>query len=356
VRNLGTQALTLGPIAVPAGFSLMSDLGSMTLASGGSTSFTVRFDASTVGGFSGSVSFADNDADEGPYSFTVSAAATAGDVARFAVIGDYGAGGPSEADVAALVKSWNPDFVITVGDNNYDEGEASTIDTNIGQYYHDFIFPYQGTYGAGATVNRFFPSLGNHDWETTVGGLPQPYLDYFTLPGNERYYEFTWGPVHFMAIDSDGGEPDGISSTSPQALWLKNALANSTAPWQVVYMHHPPYSSSYHGSTAELQWPYAQWGADVVLAGHDHVYERIQQDGITYLVDGLGGASIGPFYTPIPGDQVRYSADYGALLVDASASSMTFQFITRTGQVIDSFTIDTGTPAAGASPGGIMTP
>ena len=223
VRNLGTQALTLGPIAVPAGFSLVSDLGSMTLASGGSTSFTVRFDASTVGGFSGSVSFADNDADEGPYSFTVSAAATAGDVARFAVIGDYGAGGPSEADVAALVKSWNPDFVITVGDNNYDEGEASTIDTNIGQYYHDFIFPYQGTYGAGATVNRFFPSLGNHDWETTVGGLPQPYLDYFTLPGNERYYEFTWGPVHFMAIDSDGGEPDGSAARRRSALAQESA-------------------------------------------------------------------------------------------------------------------------------------
>src|SRR5262245_17274080 len=59
---------------------------------------------------------------------------------RFAVIGDYGSAGPVEADVAALVKSWNPDFIVTVGDNNYTSGSAATIDANIGQYYHDYIY------------------------------------------------------------------------------------------------------------------------------------------------------------------------------------------------------------------------
>ena len=61
------------------------------------------------------------------------------DSVRFAVIGDYGIAGQPEADVAALVQSWNPDIVITTGDNNYPNGEASTIDANIGQYYHQFI-------------------------------------------------------------------------------------------------------------------------------------------------------------------------------------------------------------------------
>ncbi|PYV85585.1 MAG: alkaline phosphatase, partial [Acidobacteria bacterium] len=56
---------------------------------------------------------------------------------RFAVIGDYGTAGQNELDVSSLVKSWNPDFIITVGDNNYPDGWASTIDRNIGQYYHD---------------------------------------------------------------------------------------------------------------------------------------------------------------------------------------------------------------------------
>ncbi len=85
---------------------------------------------------------------------------------------------------------------MTTGDNNYPDGAAATIDENIGQYYADFIYPYTGSYGTGAASNRFFPSLGNHDWYTT-GAMP--YLDYFALPGNERYYRFTRGPVEFFA-------------------------------------------------------------------------------------------------------------------------------------------------------------
>src|SRR5690349_12182306 len=100
---------------------------------------------------------------------------------QFAVIGDYGFDGPNEAAVAALVKSWDPAFVITVGDNNYDSGSASTIDANIGKHYHEFIGNYAGAYQPGSATNRFFPALGNHDWATAGA---QPYLNYFTLPGN----------------------------------------------------------------------------------------------------------------------------------------------------------------------------
>src|SRR3990172_1293347 len=80
---------------------------------------------------------------------------------HFAVIGDYGSAGKAELDVANQVKSWNPDFIVTTGDNNYDSGSASTIDANIGQYYHDFIFPYTGSYGAGAAtiVSLILPSV-----------------------------------------------------------------------------------------------------------------------------------------------------------------------------------------------------
>src|SRR5438132_12368590 len=112
------------------------------------------------------------------------------DTLHFAVIGDYGYVSQSEAQVSSLVHSWNPDLVITTGDNNYDYGAASTIDPNIGQYYHDFIFPYTGIYGSGAPYNKFFPSLGNHDWNT-VGAAP--YLNFFTLPNTERYYDFAAG-------------------------------------------------------------------------------------------------------------------------------------------------------------------
>ena len=255
---------------------------------------------------------------------------------RFAVIGDYGTGGQPEADVADLVKSWNPDLVITTGDNNYPAGSAETIDEYVGQFYHEFIHPYNGQYGEGAEINRFFPSLGNHDWDSQSA---QPYLNYFTLPDNERYYEFTWGFLHFFVLDSDSREPDGVGSSSIQASWLQERLAASTEPWNIVYFHHAPYSSAIHGPTDWMQWPFAEWGVDLVMAGHDHTYERIELDGIVYLVNGLGGANIYPFGVPVEGSLVRYNDDYGALMVEASPASLMVLFVNRRGETIDVFEI-----------------
>ena len=257
---------------------------------------------------------------------------------RFAVIGDYGSGSADEAAVASLVASFDPEIVVTVGDNNYPLGEATTIDDHIGQFYSDFIHPYAGVYGPGATENRFFPSLGNHDWYT-AGAVP--YLAYFTLPGNERYYDFVRGPVHFFAIDSDPNEPDGVTSTSIQGQWLKAKLAASRAPFKLVNFHHPPYSSStVHGSELYLQWPFREWGAELVVTGHDHTYERIVRDGFPYFVCGLGGMSLYELATaPVSGSVARYNADYGAMIVDADSDALAMRFVTRTGNVVDSFTL-----------------
>lgn len=257
---------------------------------------------------------------------------------RFAVIGDYGTAGPGAAAVAEMVKSWNPDFIITTGDNNYPNGAAETIDQNIGQFYHDYISPYVGNYGSGASENRFFPTLGNHDWETAVA---QPYLDYFTLPGNERYYDFVRGPVHFFALDANYSEPDGIASTSVQANWLQTRLAASTARWKLVYMHVPPYSSGEHGSTPALRWPFQEWGATTVIAGHEHTYERLLINGFPYFVNGLGGDARYAFVDSIPGSEVRFNAASGAMLVEANSTSITFEFfsVSNGGTLIDSYTL-----------------
>jgi hypothetical protein len=259
----------------------------------------------------------------------------------FAVIGDFGITGPNEAAVANLVKSWNPAFIITVGDNNYPGGASTTIDPNIGQYYADYIYPYMGTYTRTSTLNvsRFFPSLGNHDWNTPDA---RPSLDYFTLPGNERYYDIVQGPVHLFAIDSDAHEPDGITSSSIQAQWLQSHLVNSTSCWRLVFFHHAPYSSGPHGSNTTLQWPFQAWGADAVLAGHDHDYERILVNGLPYFVNGLGGAQIYPILVAVPGSQVRYYARHGAMRVMATSSTLKFEFIDVDGAVVDTYTLNGG--------------
>ncbi|UCH83077.1 MAG: metallophosphoesterase, partial [Candidatus Latescibacterota bacterium] len=203
---------------------------------------------------------------------------------RFAVFGDYGDGGATAGEVADLVKSFSPDLIATTGDNGYGPGP---VDYNVGQFYSDYIGNYAGNYGPGSVPNRFFPTLGNHDY--TDGGGIAAYLNYFTLSdtgildnntsGNERYYDFVRGPVHFFMVNSCTQEPDGRTSASTQAQWLQTQLALSTSPWNVVCLHHPPYSSgSKRGSEIDLQWPYEDWGAHVVFAGHDHLYERLLID------------------------------------------------------------------------------
>jgi hypothetical protein len=269
---------------------------------------------------------------------------------KFAVIGDYSSdiSLKPEQDVSNLVKSWNPQLVVTVGDNNYPSGGADTIDKNVGQFYHQYMSPYSGSYGAGSAdgINHFFPALGNHDYDST--GSAAPYLNYFHLPGNERYYDFQQGNVGFFILDSDPHEPDGNTSGSIQGQWLQSELAKSTAQWKLVFFHHPPYSSGPSDGDTWMRWPFQQWGATAVIAGHDHDYERLSENGFPYFVDGLGGESIFSFDIIDPGSQVRYENDYGAMLIDATTSNVTFSFTSRTGQLVDTYVV--GTPTAPAAP------
>lgn len=268
-----------------------------------------------------------------------------GNVVRFAVIGDFGDSSTDEERVSSLVNSWAPDFVITTGDNNYPLGAAETVDENIGQFYSQYIGDYQGAYGSGAIVNRFWPSLGNHDWDSlTCSGnsCTGPHFDYFTLRGNERYYDVDYGLVHLFAIDSDTREPDGSGSSSIQAAWLESVLSTSTSCYDVVFFHHAPYSSGRHGSSSGMQWPFEQWGADVVMSGHDHTYERIDAGGFPYFVNGAGGKSLYPFDhigTLPPGvtSEVRYNLDYGAMLVSANENIIIYQFFNASGELIDEY-------------------
>jgi hypothetical protein len=264
----------------------------------------------------------------------------------FAVIGDYGIAGQAEADVARLVKSWNPDFIVTVGDNNYPDGASYSLESNIGQYYSDYIFKYRGKYGKGSETRRFFPAVGNHDWhEDSLN----PYLNYFNLPGNERFYDFAYGSVHFFILNSTEEEEDGNKADSGQGKWLKAELAKSTSAFNVVVTHYPPYSSGKHGSVPFMQWPFKEWGADAVLAGHNHVYERLQVNGLTYFVNGLGGDEVGNFRSAIlPESLARYNADFGAMRVEAANDYMKFQFVTRNNLVVDEYVLGDSTPAVSA--------
>lgn len=263
----------------------------------------------------------------------------------FAAIGDYGDGSSAAGNVAMLVNGWTPRFIIGAGDNRYG---TSTFDEVVGQFYCGYLTNGGvGNYcnGGASPTNAFFPVPGNHDYSD--GGGISEYLNYFTLPGagiagsytsgNERYYDFVMGPVHFFALDSQGALTSA-SDLAAQRAWLQAQLAASTSAWQIVLFHHAAYSSGQHGSTTAMQWPFATWGADAVITGHDHTYERVEVGGIPYFVNGLGGKSLYTFGAPVPGSQVRYNGNYGAMRIIADSAQMTFEFINIAGVLIDSFT------------------
>lgn len=264
------------------------------------------------------------------------------DSIRFAAIGDFGDSGINEAEVADLIKLLEPDFIITSGDNNYPDGKTETIQENISQYYCEYIYNFDAPADQQCNgkafdekINKFFPTLGNHDYRNSNGSIP--YLNFFTLPGNESYYEFIWGPVHFYALDSN-------KDIDKQHLWFNEKLKGSEQAFNIVYFHHSPYSSGIHGNEKDMQWDFA--GVDLVLTGHDHIYEHIEKkDGGSpvYLISGLGGREK-RFCNEHPLDEnifntFCYDESYGCTFVEATTNSLKVKFISTDNVIIDSFEI-----------------
>ncbi|MEJ2113154.1 MAG: metallophosphoesterase [Flavobacteriaceae bacterium] len=259
---------------------------------------------------------------------------------RFVAFGDYGDGSNNEAKVAKLVHSLNPDFIITLGDNNYPDGRAYSLNNHIGKFYCNYIYNFDApndyqckgqAFDEG--INRFFPSLGNHDYDSNLNRIP--YLNYFTLPGNEVYYDFIWGPVHFYAIDSN-------FNLETQRDWLTKKLAEAIEPFNVVFFHHPPYSSGNHGNDVRMQWGFE--GADLVLSGHEHIYERninITNPLPVYIISGLGGKSKRSCHKNSKNqnafDSICYDENYGTLLVEVSQDVMDIKFISVENEIIDHY-------------------
>jgi hypothetical protein len=237
-----------------------------------------------------------------------------------------------------MVRTFAPDFVVTTGDNNYAGAtDLASYDPNVGQFYAPFIAPYTGAYGAGAAENAFFPAIGNHDWD--IGG-GAPYFAFFTLPGNERYYEVARGPVRLVFLDSDAREPDGRTPSSVQGTWARQTMAAAREPFLFVVFHHPAYTSS--SREPAMLWPFKDWGADAVLTGHVHNYERLTDVGLTYFVNGQGGHSTHAFGATHPASQLRFNALDGAQLVTVTPTRATFRYFAVDGSLVDTWSIDPG--------------
>lgn len=256
-----------------------------------------------------------------PFSYTTN---------TFAVIGDFGSAGDIEMEwVADMLKSWDPEYVITTGDNSYGN---TPVDQNIGQFYSKFIFPYSGFYPPGSPdKNRFWVSVGNHDYDDG-GGINAMKL-YFPYLVPDTYYDIVIGDVHFFMLDSE----EYSSYSGAQKTWFDNAAANSTSLWRIAVFHHPPYTSGTHTPTLNMRnWPFDANDFHLVFTGHNHNMEHLTVPGqqTQYVVQGAGGRSLYSFsLDPSPATSVWKLSEYGACRVLVSPDNFIVEFWSTDGSV-----------------------
>jgi predicted phosphodiesterase len=194
---------------------------------------------------------------------------------RFLAFGDSGGGGSDQWQLQEQMLTVPYDLIIHTGDIAYEDGTLAQYQANVFDVYAELFRSIP-----------FYPAAGNHDYHTLSA---EPFRDVFNLPGDsgEKWYSYNWGPAHFVALDTE-------SDYKTQAAWLDKDLEANPSPWKIVYMHRPPYSSGSHGSDTTLRNLLApifkKHNVQLVLAGHDHDYERmIPQNGTAYVVTGGGG-------------------------------------------------------------------
>ncbi|MGW4474439.1 discoidin domain-containing protein [Nonomuraea sp. NPDC004354] len=253
--------------------------------------------------------------------------AAAGDIAEQCTASSSSCVHPKTAN---LVKQMNPEFVITMGDNQYDDARLQ-----------DFTAYYDKTWGAFKSKTR--PSPGNHE-SYDPAGFEAGYKSYFgsiAFPNGKSYYSFDRGNWHFVALDSN------LFDQSAQITWLKADLAATNKRCVAAYWHHPLYSSGEHGNdpVSRPVWQILyERGADLVLNGHDHHYERFgpqnpnaqaDPNGIVEILGGMGGASPYNIENVQPNSQKRLSGTFGVVKLTMGDSTFSSQLIGVDGQVKD---------------------
>jgi hypothetical protein len=215
-----------------------------------------------------------------------------------------------------------PGTVFTTGDNAYPDGS-----------YEKFMDCYAPTWGRHKDRTRPIP--GNHDYRTAEGGA---YIQYFdNIP---PYYAYDLGSWRIYALNTE----IDVTAESEQVNWLKEDLAAHPSQCVLAYWHRPRWSSGVrHGSDSDMQtlWEiFVDSGAELVLNGHEHNYERFMPMdakglpsplGMRQFVVGTGGAEPYPFEEPLRTSEVRATDMYGVLKLTLRANSYDWEFIPAEG-------------------------
>ena len=259
--------------------------------------------------------------------------AMSGETVTLLAAGDIGDCSSRGDEATAALLDARPDAVVaTLGDNVYSRGTAKE--------FADCYGP-----GWGRHRDRTRPAPGNHDYQTSHAS---GYFGYFGAAAGDPtkgYYSYDVGSWHVVVLNSNCGGTS-CREGGVQERWLRTDLAASSAQCTLAYWHHPRFSSgSAHGSddaVAPLFEALYEAGADVVLAGHEHNYERFAPldpsgeidtvRGIRSFVVGTGGRSHYRFGRPITGSEVRNGDTFGVLALTLEPGGYRWDFVPQAGR------------------------
>ena len=250
--------------------------------------------------------------------------ATYGQDGPVVVYGDSRAGHDIHRDIVSAIIAEHPAVVFHTGDYVTDSDREDQWDD-----FFEITAPLRD-----ATL--FYPARGNHDGDRV------PFVSRFSIPGGTSWYAVNLLNMRFLVLDSN----TSLSPNSFQYQWLRDELSTTDERYLCVVLHHPIYNSTAGGHEEDEKGliPYIESlfvtaGVDLVFAGHVHAYERLEKNGVTYLISGGGGAGL---YTQVERSDysqvyemkhhyVRLSPEHDGLLVEA---------ITIDGSIIDCFIVD----------------
>ena len=236
-----------------------------------------------------------------------------------------------------LVMAINPDAVLTLGDNQYQNGELANDNT-----YEEPTW--------GRAFDKTYPSPGNHEYGTPFAA---GYFDYYGIRAGSTengYYSFDIGSWHIVSLNSNctGEGVGGCAANSPQAVWLENDLSASNNACTLVYWHHPRYGAGSHGDKTKMDYFWQLLDAnnvDVALAGHDHNYQRFapmdltgsaDSNGVREFVVGTGGKSHYSLNSSDDNLEVYNTSAYGVLKMTLHDTSYDWEFVGESANTIDS--------------------
>lgn len=258
---------------------------------------------------------------------------------RFSALGDFGNGTRAMRDVIRNVRHWKPEFVVSGGDQVYPNSSAAN--------WEQKLDPPQ-LFGGLASEVPFIPNLGNHDMKPTA----DEYFRRFPYVEGGRYFRASYRNVDMFSVDTN----QSVAPGSPQHAWLSQALADSKAAWKIVQVHHPMMSvisKVHYRHTSRLPGDLgpllARHGVDLVVAGHEHWYERskpLNEAGTVQVTVGGGGGALYPFPYPQSAWSETRDVDFGHVDFEVRGDDeLVGRYRTRDGRVEDTFVLRNRTPA-----------